>query len=72
VVIWSVGGNASTAGGVGTDEAQNPNPKNEASTDRLFVSHPASTNPANPFDDIVTWLSINTLVNRLVGAGQLP
>ena len=71
VVIWSVGGNAST-GGTGTDEAQNPNPRNEGSTDRIFVSHAATDITGNPYDDIVTWVSINTLVNRLVGAGQLP
>jgi type II secretory pathway pseudopilin PulG len=70
VVIWSVGPNAST-GGTGTDEAQNPNPGNETG-DRIFVSRPASDNVANPFDDIVTWTSINTLVNRMVAAGQLP
>jgi hypothetical protein len=31
-----------------------------------------STIVNNPFDDIVTWLSINTLVNRMVSAAQLP
>jgi prepilin-type N-terminal cleavage/methylation domain-containing protein len=71
-VIWSVGANALTTGGTGTDEAQNPNPRNETSADRLFVSHTPSDSSANPFDDIVTWVSINTLVNRMVGAGQLP
>jgi hypothetical protein len=70
-VIWSVGANAST-GGVGNDEKQNPNPKNETSTNRTFVSHTATDITNNAFDDIVTWVSINTLVNRLVGAGQLP
>jgi prepilin-type N-terminal cleavage/methylation domain-containing protein len=70
-VIWSVGANAAT-GGTGTDEAQNPNPKNELSADRIFVSHDPSNLAANPFDDIVTWLSFNTLVNRMITAGQLP
>lgn len=72
VVIWSPGANALTTGGTLTDEAQNPNPRNEASTDRLFVSHTPSGDAANPFDDIVSWLGINTLVNRMVAAGQLP
>lgn len=71
VVLWSVGANAST-GGTGADESQNPNPGNEASTDRIFVSHPPSENATNPFDDILAWISINTLVNRMVAAGQLP
>jgi prepilin-type N-terminal cleavage/methylation domain-containing protein len=70
-VIWSVGPNAST-GGLGADERQNPNPRDESSTDRIFVSHPATNITNNTFDDIVTWVSINTLVNRMVGAGQLP
>ena len=70
-VIWSVGPNAAT-GGTGADEAQNPNPRNEASADRLFVSKTHSNVAANPFDDVVTWLSFNTLVNRMVTAGQLP
>jgi prepilin-type N-terminal cleavage/methylation domain-containing protein len=72
VVIWSIGANGATTGGAGTDEAQNPNPKNETSADRLFVSRTASDSAANPFDDVVNWISINTLVNRMVGAGQLP
>jgi type II secretory pathway pseudopilin PulG len=71
-VIWSIGPNGVTTGWTLKDEAQNPNPKDETSTDRLFVSHPPSDAPGNPFDDVVTWLSINTLVNRMVGAGQLP
>ena len=70
-VIWSVGPNAST-GGLGADERQNPNPRDESSTDRIFVSHPPSNITNNTFDDLVTWVSVNTLVNRMVGAGQLP
>ena len=71
-VIWSPGANAVTTGGTGTDEAQNPNPRNEASTDALFVSRARSDDAANPFDDIVSWISVSTLVNRMVAAGQLP
>jgi prepilin-type N-terminal cleavage/methylation domain-containing protein len=72
VVVWSPGANALTTGGTVNDEKQNPNPRDETSADRLFVSHPPSGDSANPFDDVVSWLSINTLVNRMVGAGQLP
>lgn len=71
-VIWSVGANASTGGGTGADERENPNPQDETSADRIFVSRTMSGIANNPFDDIVTWLSINTLVNRMVGSGQLP
>jgi prepilin-type N-terminal cleavage/methylation domain-containing protein len=74
VVIWSPGANALTGGGAGVDEMQNPNPNttNPGSADRLFVSHARSDDAANPFDDVMNWLSINTLVNRMVAAGQLP
>jgi prepilin-type N-terminal cleavage/methylation domain-containing protein len=67
VVLWSPGPNASTTGGTGTDEAQNA-----TSNDALFVSRTRSDDATNPFDDVVSWLGINTLVNRMVAAGQLP
>jgi prepilin-type N-terminal cleavage/methylation domain-containing protein len=70
-VIWSVGPNAST-GGLGTHERENPNPRDESSTDRIFVFRTRTDVGANPFDDVVTWLGFNTLVNRMVAAGQLP
>jgi prepilin-type N-terminal cleavage/methylation domain-containing protein len=69
VVLWSVGANAAT-GGTSTDEAQNPNPNNTTSQDRIFVSHVRSSTPE--FDDIVTWMSAGRLVNRLIVSGQLP
>lgn len=36
--------------------------------DDNFVQHP----PAGDFDDIVTWLSTNVLLNRMIAAGRLP
>jgi type II secretory pathway pseudopilin PulG len=69
VVIWSVGGNASS-GGTSADETQNPNPNNATSQDRIFVSHVRSDAPE--FDDIVTWMSVGRLLNRMIVAGQLP
>jgi type II secretory pathway pseudopilin PulG len=73
VVIWSPGPNATTTGGTGTDEAQNPNPRNSyGSSDVLFVSRGRSNLAANPFDDVVSWIGVNTLVNRMIAAGQLP
>lgn len=71
-VIYSTGKNSGT-GGVGADEAQNPNP-NGGSADATFVSHtptPASA-PGGEFDDIVIWLAPGTLYNRMIAAGQLP
>ena len=71
VVIWSVGANAAT-GGTGADEAQNPNPRAEGSTDRVFVSRSRSDVTANAFDDLVTWVSVGSLVSRMVLGGTLP
>lgn len=70
-VIYSLGKNAST-GGTGTDETANPNP-NSPNNDKVFVSHvPSPVGSTNgEFDDIVTWLSPNTLYNRMVAAGKL-
>lgn len=70
VVVWSVGANAAT-GGTSVDEAQNPNPQG-GSQDIIFVSHTMSASTANPFDDIVSWIGVGTLANRMIAAGQLP
>ena len=72
VVIWSVGANASTTGGTSADEAQNPNPKNETSTDVIFVSRTRLDVPGSEFDDVVTWISVGNLVSRMVLGGMLP
>lgn len=38
-----------------------------------FVSHtPTPQGSANEFDDTISWVSSNILVNRMVAAGQLP
>lgn len=66
VVIYSTGKNGGY-GGTGADEAENPN-TNSADNDRVFVSH----TPTSDFDDLVIWLSPNTLINRMVTAGKLP
>lgn len=66
VVIYSTGKNGGY-GGTGADEAENPNP-NSADNDRVFVSH----TPTSNFDDLVIWISTNTLLNRMVTAGKLP
>jgi prepilin-type N-terminal cleavage/methylation domain-containing protein len=63
-VIYSLGKNR---GSVGVDELENQD------ADNNFVSHePRPTGaPGGEFDDIVTWLSVNVLVNRMVAAGAL-
>jgi len=63
-VIYSTGKNS----GSGIDEAANTD------GNITFVSHtPAPGSAANgSFDDMVVWLSPNTLLNRMVAAGKLP
>ena len=67
-VIWSVGANGAT-GGTSVHEAQNPNP-NGGSADRVFVSRGVSGASGSEYDDIVTWIAVPTLLNRLLLAGQ--
>ena len=69
-VIWSVGRNART-GGKSADEAENPNP-NGGSEDPVFVSRPRSNTPGEEFDDVVTWIPLPLLINRMMSKGQLP
>ena len=72
LVIYSTGKNGSY-GGIGADEAANPNP-NSSNNDRVFVSHaPTAGAAANgEFDDIVIWLSPGILLGKMVTAGILP
>jgi len=46
------------------DEQEN----SDGSADNNYVSH----TPTSNFDDLVIWLSPNTLLNRMVTAGKLP
>lgn len=64
-VIYSIGKNTAPAG---IDEAAN------LDGNQVFVSHsPTPVGAANgAFDDMLTWLSPNTLFNRMVAAGKLP
>jgi len=66
-VIYSTGKNVAS-GGSGIDETANTD------SNKTFVSHiPAPRSATNgAFDDLVTWLSPNTLFNRMVAAGKLP
>lgn len=67
MLVFSLGRNA-TSGAPGVDEAQNLN------NDTIFVSHEmaAPTAPNGEFDDILSWVSINTLFSRMMTAGTLP
>jgi len=48
--------------------------ENTAGVATTFVSHIRTdvSAPAGEFDDIVTWISPNTLYNRMISAGNLP
>ena len=63
--IFSRGKNGAMAP-ISNDEQANGN------ADRLFVSHTQTSAGANEFDDLVIWLSPNTLYNRLILVGKLP
>lgn len=74
-VIYSLGPNSLTpTGGIGLDEASNPNPNTATAPDQVFVWHPPSASGAanGEFDDIVTWISPYVLYSRMVNAGMLP
>lgn len=44
----------------------------DVAADGVFVSRSLSSAAANEFDDIVTWVSPNSLYGRMVSAGRLP
>jgi type II secretory pathway pseudopilin PulG len=69
VVVWSVGANGAT-GGASAHEAQNPNP-NGGSADDVFVTRTVSNVPGHEFDDIVSWMPLTALLNRLLSTGQI-
>lgn len=72
-VIYSLGRNAAS-GGTGAGENNNPNPNSTMAPDPAFVWHTPTPigSVDGEFDDIVIWLSPNTLFNRMIAAGQLP
>jgi len=65
-VVYSIGKNRSAAG-VGVDEQENGN------GDSIFVFHEPRPSGAvgGEYDDIVTWISLNVLYQRLIAAGAL-
>ena len=64
-VVYSVGKNGTTPfASLSFDEQNNQGP----STDIVFTSG----DPSAAFDDIVSWMSLNTLFSRMVQAGKLP
>lgn len=66
-VIVSRGANWANPSAYSTDESENTD--SSISGDTNFVSHDLVQ---NGYDDLVVWLSPNTLFNRMVAAGKLP
>ncbi len=65
-VLLSLGPNAAEPPRPGTDEARN------VDGDGVFVSHEASTVPGREFDDVIQWVAIHLVINRMILAGRLP
>ena len=65
-VLLSPGANATSVPPAGSDEARN------LDGDGVFVYHEASNVPGREFDDIILWVPIHLVVNRLLTAGRLP
>lgn len=65
-IVISLGENGAVLPVVGADQQANTD------GDSNFVSKEMSNSQVNPFDDLVIWLSTNTLMNRMVTAGKLP
>ncbi len=71
-VIYSLGKNAAV-GGTSNDEKHNPNTTSGNDPDYVVPDPVFVTAMASPdFDDVMIWLSGNTLYNRMVTAGKLP
>jgi prepilin-type N-terminal cleavage/methylation domain-containing protein len=65
-IVISLGENGAVSPVVGADQTENTN------GDVFFVSKSFTNTAANPFDDLVVWISPNVLMNRMVTAGKLP
>ena len=64
ILLLSLGQNAAAAGGA--DESKNTD------NNIVFVSHTPVKGGGNDFDDIVTWIPINTIIKKMLDAGKLP
>jgi type II secretory pathway pseudopilin PulG len=65
-VLLSPGANAIAVAPAGSDEARN------LDGNGVFVSREFSSVPGDEFDDIVQWVAVHLVVNRLILAGRLP
>lgn len=65
-VLLSLGANAPARPSPGSDESRN------VDGNGVFVSHEASGQPGNEYDDILAWVPLNILASRMLAAGRLP
>lgn len=65
-VLVSSGANAIATPLPGSDEARNLDGHG------VFVSREFSATPGDEFDDIVQWVAVHLVINRLILAGRLP
>lgn len=65
-VLLSLGANGAALPPPGSDEARN------LAGNPVFVHREASMADASEFDDIVRWVPVHLVVNRLIVAGRLP
>ena len=65
-IVVSLGENGAILPVAGPDQTENIN------VNAVFVSKDFTESAANPFDDLVVWVSPNILINRMVTAGRLP
>jgi len=65
-VLLSLGANGGVQPAPGTDEARN------LAGNPVFIHHDASIATGNEFDDLVHWVPVHLVVNRLLVAGRLP
>jgi hypothetical protein len=66
VVLLSLGPNAAAEPVPGSDEARN------LDGGGVFIYREGSMAPGREYDDLVEWLPIHLVINRLVLAGRLP
>lgn len=71
-VLYSTGKNT-PRGGTDSDERHNPNGNTSIANDPAFVHHEptAAGSAAGEFDDILIWLSPNSIVSKMIAAGTL-
>lgn len=79
VVVFSMGSDWATSGGadqsenVGATLGGGPSGRNyPVAGDAVFVHRTRSEAPGAEFNDVVTWLSENSVYNQMVRAGRLP